>query len=513
MEVPISKFVHVQKSDTYWHQPNTTSAFKSPDLIELNSDSERNSKPVEPLHYSSSQEEVETEDDCCDGPESSHIKDTLAGVYDVTSNDEESCHLLQTEDDSENSESEHGENSSNSSVSHSSSSACGTISDGEAAEDQAGVRIRQNSLENYWDMSVEQEKYYTEQFHMLQPDHQGLVNGIVAKGFFEKSKLPHLELREIWQLADVTRDGCLDLNEFKMAMHLVVLRRHNLPIPSHFYNRPPDFALTAGNSINAVYQPSKKASSKTSPKNPASSGGPSTSATLATHDKQSSFSSKRPSKEWTTFENEPVNFSSTCDTSGLVAPVPVRLSTPEDKLLMNNNSGSASASKAQQLQLKAIQRPKLSGQHPKISTGTIAPPPPPRRKTHVRSSSLDLNRLNISSDVSQTNCTAMGGCPEVPNRSFLSPSHQGGAFSVYRKPQAPRTSTIHEPFSIPSGISKYSDISVRSNVEDDIVELKAENVVLSRVANELLQQLSAIQTRRRIISFKINELNDTGRFS
>lgn len=58
---------------------------------------------LEPLNYSSSQEEVETEDDCCDGPESSHIKDALTGVYDVTSNDEESCHLLQTEDDSENS--------------------------------------------------------------------------------------------------------------------------------------------------------------------------------------------------------------------------------------------------------------------------------------------------------------------------------------------------------------------------------------------------------------------------
>lgn len=55
--------------------------------------------------------------------------------------------------------------------------------------------------------------------------------------------------------------------------------------------------------------------------------------------------------------------------------MPVRLSTPEDKLLVSNSSGSASASKAQQLQLKAIQRPKLSGQHPKISSGTIAPPP------------------------------------------------------------------------------------------------------------------------------------------
>jgi len=56
---------------------------------------------VDPLNYSSSQDEVETEDDGNDAPESAILgKD---GVYDVTSHDEESCHLLQTEDDSENS--------------------------------------------------------------------------------------------------------------------------------------------------------------------------------------------------------------------------------------------------------------------------------------------------------------------------------------------------------------------------------------------------------------------------
>lgn len=72
-------------------------------------------------------------------------------------------------------ESEHDENSSNSSASHSSSSAAGTISDGEGGEDQLGLRLRQSSTENYWDMSVEQEKYYTEQFHLLHPDLHGQV--------------------------------------------------------------------------------------------------------------------------------------------------------------------------------------------------------------------------------------------------------------------------------------------------------------------------------------------------
>lgn len=119
--------------------------------------------------------------------------------------------------------------------------------------------------------------------------------------------------------------------------------------------------------------------------------------------------------------------------------------------------------------------------------------------------------LAISSDPSQVNQVAIGGCPEVPNRNFLSPSHQGGAFSVYRKPQPPKT--IHEPYSIPPAFNKHQDNSARTQIEQDIAEMKSENTVLSRVANELLQQLSALQTRKRIISFKINQLNDTGRFS
>ena len=38
-------------------------------------------------------------------------------------------------------------------------------------------------------------------------------------------KMIFQELRQIWQLSDVTKDGCLNLEEFLTAMHLVVLRR------------------------------------------------------------------------------------------------------------------------------------------------------------------------------------------------------------------------------------------------------------------------------------------------
>lgn len=49
--------------------------------------------------------------------------------------------------------------------------------------------------------------------------------------FFEKSRLPVQELRHIWQLSDITRDGALSLSEFNTAMHLVVLRRNHIPLP------------------------------------------------------------------------------------------------------------------------------------------------------------------------------------------------------------------------------------------------------------------------------------------
>ena len=58
-----------------------------------------------------------------------------------------------------------------------------------------------------------------------------MVHQLQAKEFFEKSRLPIQELRKIWQLSDVTKDGCLSLEEFLTAMHLVVLRRNDIPLP------------------------------------------------------------------------------------------------------------------------------------------------------------------------------------------------------------------------------------------------------------------------------------------
>lgn len=88
------------------------------------------------------------------------------------------------------------------------------------------------TLESLYQITPEQRTYYVNQFKAVQPDVNKLISGQVAKIYFEKSRIPVKELRHIWQLCDVTRDGALSLNEFIAAMHLIVLRRNSIPVPS-----------------------------------------------------------------------------------------------------------------------------------------------------------------------------------------------------------------------------------------------------------------------------------------
>lgn len=100
-------------------------------------------------------------------------------------------------------------------------------SDRHSSDDENDVDIEQ-----IYQITPEQREYYTKQFRSVQIDPNGLVAGHIARIFFEKSRIPVEELRHIWQLCDVTRDGALSLGEFTAAMHLVVLRRNNIPLPS-----------------------------------------------------------------------------------------------------------------------------------------------------------------------------------------------------------------------------------------------------------------------------------------
>ncbi|XP_059057873.1 ralBP1-associated Eps domain-containing protein 1 [Achroia grisella] len=84
--------------------------------------------------------------------------------------------------------------------------------------------------EDIWPISEAQANHYAAQFAQLRPE-CGLLSGHTAKLFFEKSRLSVPDLRKIWQLSDITKDGKLTLEEFSIAMHLIVLRRNNIPVP------------------------------------------------------------------------------------------------------------------------------------------------------------------------------------------------------------------------------------------------------------------------------------------
>lgn len=89
----------------------------------------------------------------------------------------------------------------------------------------------QESVDDVWSINDEQREYYVKQFQNIEPDINGQIMGNVAKDFFEKSKLSNQELSKIWQLSDLNQDGALNLEEFCIAMHLVVLRRNEIEIP------------------------------------------------------------------------------------------------------------------------------------------------------------------------------------------------------------------------------------------------------------------------------------------
>ncbi|XP_066139692.1 ralBP1-associated Eps domain-containing protein 1 isoform X2 [Euwallacea fornicatus] len=269
-----------------------------------------------------------------------------------------------------------------------------------------------------WVLTQEQKEYYTKQFQKLQENTSALLAGPVARTFFERSQLPIEELRKIWQLADVTKDGALSLQEFFTAMHLVVLRKHKIPIPDVL---PP--SLQPQNDI---------------PKLP----------TPKLHPEPASHA-KDLVKEWTTFTDsptsstvsspgiKPVNFDFHIDQNDpdLRHPVPRRL-TPEmvaagvavqsEDIPDAIDLSSPKKGEGNNLQItqnllltsqqnSAIQRPqpkKINARAlgaippPPEELGPVSlpafpppkkekpPPPPPRPfKTHGRSSSLDLNRL------------------------------------------------------------------------------------------------------------------------
>jgi len=70
-----------------------------------------------------------------------------------------------------------------------------------------------------WAVSAEDKAKYDEVFKTLMPTN-GLASGQAVRAILERSGQPVDVLRQVWTLSDVDRDGCLDQDEFAVAMHL-----------------------------------------------------------------------------------------------------------------------------------------------------------------------------------------------------------------------------------------------------------------------------------------------------
>ncbi|KAK9885327.1 hypothetical protein WA026_010827 [Henosepilachna vigintioctopunctata] len=447
------------------------------------------------------------------------------------------------------------------------------LSDKHSSEDETEV------LEDIWTITPEQCSYYIKQFRSLQPDLKALLPGPVARTFFEKSRLPVQTLRKIWQLADVTKDGALSLQEFMTAMHLVVLKRNHIEIPDTL---PPGLIPA-----NNVAEPPRSSSPETETMgSPAPPG----------HNRETA-------KEWTKFIEsptnsisspgpKPVNFDfqkvSLDKDPKILHPKPLRL-TPENPQTTNeddatdrscspktfsegnNATSSQNSSSNSQTQNSAIQRPQpkkivVRGAIPppptnqsSVEEGPVSlpafpppkkdkpPPPPPRSfKTHGRSSSLDLNRLNkvpmvpprVSPSINsskkltiqrseggdQTTSSSSAPCDaadveatfanfdqfekyeNVPEGIFPGSAYEAerkklfsqfsaddascprrhGAFEVYRKPAKERESPV----------------SNEERLKWDVFQkMQEENTVLLRLCQELSQELA--DTREEKIALKV----------
>eukprot|EP00918_Siedleckia_nematoides_P017836 GHVU01038226.1.p1 GENE.GHVU01038226.1~~GHVU01038226.1.p1 ORF type:complete len:494 (-),score=116.24 GHVU01038226.1:451-1932(-) len=73
---------------------------------------------------------------------------------------------------------------------------------------------------------------YRHDFNRLGPDVNGFLSADQTKEDLEKSKMPSAVLHRIWNLADVTRDGFLDLYEYSLARHFIQMKVEGLDLPN-----------------------------------------------------------------------------------------------------------------------------------------------------------------------------------------------------------------------------------------------------------------------------------------
>ncbi|XP_048240135.1 ralBP1-associated Eps domain-containing protein 1-like isoform X7 [Haliotis rufescens] len=265
--------------------------------------------------------------------------------------------------------------------------------------DSSSISSEAESVDDIWAISEEQREYYMKQFKTMQPDLGGVITGKVAKDFFEKSKLPVVELSKIWQLSDLNRDGALSLEEFCIAMHLVVLRRNEIELPERLPLSLMPYATLTSDEPFAADLPPGSTLKRTTPPSPQAS------QWTASFVQESPGSSGVPSPALL-----PVNFefakpNAADPDSKIIHPVAVRMS-PDGHPIAPEGFDRGRALSVPMVVRGHIQPPPLtsheggpdrphalmssvSGESALVNSEPPAPPPRPPG-THGRSMSVDL---------------------------------------------------------------------------------------------------------------------------
>ncbi|XP_059175042.1 ralBP1-associated Eps domain-containing protein 1-like isoform X7 [Physella acuta] len=260
--------------------------------------------------------------------------------------------------------------------------------------DSSSISSEADSVDDVWTITDEQREYYVNQFKTMQPDLSAVITGPVAKHFFEKSKLPVMELSKIWQLSDLNCDGALSLEEFCIAMHLVVLRRNDIELPDHLPISLMPYSTLASDEPFAADLPPGSTLKRATPQSPQ--------ANMA---QWTAFVRDSPDSNGVPSPAHLVNFEFAKPSADpelkIVQPVPVHI-LPEGLPIQSEGFDRGRAFSVPAVMIGQLQPPPVpegaaaSGvvhnERPNDITGgqSHGPPTPPPRPPHGRSMSVDV---------------------------------------------------------------------------------------------------------------------------